>query len=132
MSSQQTLRFSSLTVLVLLSLAGVGTVDAARPVISSMSLDVSLPARAAISTALGYDNAVYHARATVDGYRMRNPTQDLVATFTSDGMTIGTAGRRWGLRLTAYGYGSLATTAPTAMPHADANRVAYKRETLTE
>jgi hypothetical protein len=104
----------------------------ARSALSAGLSDLSWPAQAAISAALGQDHLGYHAGATVDGYRIDNPAQQLVARFTRDGVRIRTAAGHWGLRLTSYGYGDLRKAAAPAVPKADANRVAYERGVLTE
>jgi hypothetical protein len=105
--------------------------DAGRA-LSSGVWKLSWPAQAAISAALGQDHLGYHAGATVDGYRIDNPAQQLVARFTRDGVRIRTTAGHWGLRLTSYGYGDLRKAAALAVPKADANRVAYERGALTE
>jgi hypothetical protein len=105
--------------------------DAGRALSSGVSA-LSSPAQTAISAALGQDDLGYHADATIDGYRVDNPAQRLVARFTRDGVTICTTAGHWGLRLTSYGYGDLRKAAAPAVPKADANRVAYQRGALTE
>ena len=94
----------------------------------------SLPqdAQGPISAALGKDDSRYWAHANVGGFRAENPQHGLVADFTRHGAEVHSQSMRWGLEARAYGYGDGMLPVSSALPYANANRVEYRRDRVTE
>jgi hypothetical protein len=94
----------------------------------------SLPvaAQGLISRTLGRDDAAYHARDASGGLAFENGRHRLGARFGTDGVEVHMAEARLGLSLRACGYGEALRTVPAAVPHAEANRIEYRRGQLTE
>ena len=89
-------------------------------------------AQGAISATLGRDDRSYHAARSADGLRASNGRHDLRIEFLREGVTVALDEERAAWSLRALGYGSaLAPVAPAA-PRPAANRVEYRRGTLTE
>ena len=91
-----------------------------------------LPAQAAISQALGRDDQAYRAVATDAGFRVENARHDLSARFSAAGVEVSSADDRLTLSLRAYGYGDALRRVADAEPQAEANRIVYRRGTLSE
>jgi trimeric autotransporter adhesin len=94
----------------------------------------SLPAAAqsAVSAALGTEDAVYHPTTVGDGLDATNPAQHLLTHFGVNGADFRCSGSHFRLALRSYGYGSALTAVGSATPHANRNRVEYRRGPLTE
>jgi hypothetical protein len=94
----------------------------------------SLPADAQgpISAALGKDTSGYWVHPNANGFRGENLRQALVAEFTRRGAEVRSHNVRWGLETRGYGYGDALHSAKAVAPHANANRVEYRRNGMTE
>jgi hypothetical protein len=89
-------------------------------------------AQGAISGAIGRDIFSYHALPTSEGLSAANRRHGLSIAFTPSGIRVESGQEGFSLSLHALGYGEgLSAVAPVA-PIAQANRVEYCRETLTE
>jgi len=95
---------------------------------------ISLPALAQgpISSLIGADQSVYHARLAGAHFRMDNPEQGLSAEFGADGMQVSAGEHSWGLTLDGYGYGESLQPLPEVAPTVRDNRIEYSRGSLTE
>jgi hypothetical protein len=91
-----------------------------------------LSAQSAIAETVGRDDAAYHAVAQGNGFHVSNPKHGFSANFTRQGVQVRTGMAHWGMQLKGYGYGSASIAAAAAAPHATANRVEYRRGTMTE
>ncbi len=111
------------------SLAKVSAVAAPAP--SHLGV-VPAPAQTRISAVLGREQRPYHATAKGHGFRLENSRQGISAEFTSSGIALRNGSNRWGMRLSEYGYKGELQWAKGVSPHADANRVEYRRAELTE
>ena len=126
--------------LLTLPLAVVGAWAGAAPADKPVDLRAapaglsSLPAeaQASVSAALGRDQWTYHAKEQGEGWRLANPKHSLRADFTARGVEIQTGAVRFGLRLSGLGRGARVEEMIAGTPKAKANRVEYRRGTLTE
>ncbi len=94
----------------------------------------SLPAeaKASISGALGRDQRDYHAKRVGEGWRLDNPKHGLQAAFTARGVEVRKGAARFGLQLTGVGRGARLEALSAGTPEAKANRIEYRRGSLTE
>jgi hypothetical protein len=94
----------------------------------------SIPAGAQgpISATLGKDDSGYRVRPNANGLRGENLRQAFVAEFTRRGAEVRSHSVRWGLETRGYGYGDALHTVKAVAPQANANRVEYRRDGLTE
>ena len=113
--------------------AGART-EAARVAVKSQQSINSLPAgaHAAISAALGRDDAAYQAKPNGAGFEISNARNHLNAAFTRAGVTFHSDENSWGMTLTEWGYGSSLKPSKAAVLHATANRIEYARGPVTE
>ncbi|MEA2411950.1 MAG: hypothetical protein QOC77_2511 [Thermoleophilaceae bacterium] len=90
----------------------------------------SLPAAAQgpVSAALGRGEPAYR----VAGLRARNPAQRLRVGFSRAGVAIASGRARFRIGLSAYGYSSSVRPLAFVAPVASANRVSYRRGSLSE
>jgi hypothetical protein len=126
---------SSRLLVVLLSFALATTMLAqTNPAISRRAELSSLPANAQgpISAAAGKDDSGYWAHPTANGFRTENPCQSLTAEFTRQGAEVRIHNLRWGLETRGYGYGDVLYRIRPVPPQANANRVEYRRDGVTE
>jgi hypothetical protein len=93
-----------------------------------------LPASAQgpVSAALGKDNSRYWVQGRAGGFRAENPRQAMHADFTQQGAEICSQSLRWGLEVRGYGYGDSLQPVNAVAPTANANRVEYRRDGMTE
>jgi hypothetical protein len=91
-----------------------------------------LAAQSNISAALGRDTSGYHAQGTSSGFTTTNPNQMLTTDFTSEGVEVHNGRMRWGMNLRSYGYRDALNVVNAVAPQASANRVEYRRGSLTE
>ena len=91
-----------------------------------------LAAQAQISAVLGRDQSSYHAVPRASGFRMENKNHRLAADFTSKGVEVRAGRASWRLALRGYGYGNELRAAVAVVPQAEANRLEYRRDGLTE
>jgi hypothetical protein len=94
----------------------------------------SLPADAQgpISVALGKDDSGYRIHPSANGLRGENVRQALVVEFTQRGAEVRSHNLRWGLETRGYGYGDALHSVKAVTPQANANRVEYRRDDVTE
>lgn len=94
----------------------------------------SLPpaAQASISGVLGRDDHSYHVVREGKGLHTENQKHRLSANFTSQGVQVRSGRARWGLTFSSYGYGDKLRPLKAVAPEAAANRVEYRRGTVTE
>ena len=96
--------------------------------LSSLQANVQGP----ISAALGKGDSGYWVHPNANGYRGENLGQALVADFTRRGAEVRSHEVRWGLEMRGYGYGDALHPVRAVGPRANANRVEYRRDGLTE
>jgi nucleoside-specific outer membrane channel protein Tsx len=89
-------------------------------------------AQGPISAALGKDDSGYWVHPNADGFRGENLRQALVAEFTRRGAEVRSHNWRWGLEARGYGYGDALHKVKAVAPQANANRVEYRRDGVTE
>jgi nucleoside-specific outer membrane channel protein Tsx len=109
--------------------------DAGKPSAAKSATGLSsLPedAQGPISAALGKDDSGYWLRPSAGGFRGANPRQALEAEFTREGAEVRSRNLLWGLETRGYGYGDALRPAKAVAPHANANRVEYRRDGITE
>lgn len=94
----------------------------------------SLPstAQGPVSTALGKDDSRYWIHASANGFRAENPHNALLADFTTHGAEVRSRNMTWGLETSGYGYGDTLLAVSASAPQANANRVEYRRGSVTE
>jgi hypothetical protein len=94
----------------------------------------SLPkdAQASISAAVGKDDTGYWVHPSPNGFRGENPQHALVEEFTRQGAEVCRHNLRWALETRGYGYGDALRPVKAVVPEANANRVEYRRDSLTE
>jgi FG-GAP repeat len=94
---------------------------------------LSVAARLAVSRGLGADLAEYRLTRGPDGFRARNPHEDMTASFGGRGATVDVgSGERASIALQAIGSGAVLHNVGRAEPLARANRVEYRRGGITE
>ena len=86
----------------------------------------------AISRAIGKDSSAFLAHAAPGKIEMQSAAGTLKAIFTADGIRFSSSADDWRLQLTGYGRAQQIVTAKRVTPSAQANRVEYRRGTLTE
>ncbi len=93
-----------------------------------------LPAAASapVSSALGGADPRYRVSAWAGGFRALNPEQRLRLDFERGGVLLSSATARFGLRLDGLGYGSSQRAFATTLSGAEANRVTYKGDGVSE
>ena len=89
-------------------------------------------AQGPISAALGKDDSTYWVHAHGNDFYAENPQHALVMNFTKEGAQVRSPDARWGLATRAYGYGESLQAVSTSAPQTKANRVEYRRGSLTE
>ena len=89
-------------------------------------------AEASISAVLGCDIPDYHARATANGFAYHDRTRRLATYFNAKGIDLKTGPFDWSMRFEGYGYGDVLNAPESTTPVAAANRLEYRRGTLTE
>ncbi len=91
-----------------------------------------MAAQRSISVALGRDDSRYWVTAASGGFHAESPEHALAVDFTSQGIEVHSGTAWWGMALRGYGYGDALLSMSSAAPRASANRVEYRRGTLTE
>jgi hypothetical protein len=71
-------------------------------------------------------------KASHDGLRSANPQQKLSTRFTRDAVVLTKGNARWQMSLRGFGYGNSLKIPDSVAPQASANRVEYRRGSLTE
>ncbi len=96
-------------------------------------VDVLPPlAKGRISAAIGEDVRAYHAVAQSGVIRLDNADQALSAVFAARGVEFRHGADRWSMAFRGHGDANKAGTASAIAPEATANRVEYRRDSLTE
>ena len=103
-----------------------------RSVSAATPASIPLAAQPAISDALGRSDSGFQAKLVDNGLHADNTPHGMAADFTRKGIELRHGKVRWGLRLRGFGYGNALTTVHEASPSSSANRVEYRRESLTE
>src|SRR3954470_5950690 len=91
-----------------------------------------LPAKALVSRTLAHDDRSFAVTPVAGGLGVRNAHHHLTARFSHRGVLVRSGSARFGLSLHAYGYAGRLRALARAMPHADHNRVSYRRPGLSE
>jgi FG-GAP repeat protein len=94
--------------------------------------DVAAGARAAISAALGRDDARYQATATASGFATRNDRHGVRVLHRPGGPTIAVGAHELDIRLAGLGRGEEIAPVDAVPPRAAANRVEYRRDGVCE
>jgi hypothetical protein len=89
-------------------------------------------AQGPIAAALGKDDSGYWVRAVANGLRGENPRQAFSVNFGRQGAEVRSHDLCSMLETRAYGYGSVLHPVKAAAPQANANRVEYRRDGITE
>jgi hypothetical protein len=89
-------------------------------------------AQGPISAALGKNDFSYLVRPSHASFHGENPRQRLVVDFTERGAYLRSRDLRWELETRAYGYGDNLQPLKPVTPQADANRIEYRRDGVTE
>jgi nucleoside-specific outer membrane channel protein Tsx len=110
--------------------ASASTTSAGKSASSLSSLPPD--AQGPISAALGKDDSGYWVRPSAKGFRGENPRHALVAEFTRAGAEVRSHNLRWGMETRGYGYGDALNPVRAVAPQANANRVEYRRDGVTE
>lgn len=94
----------------------------------------SIPAeaQASISGALGQNVAAYHAQERAYGFHTEDLRHQLKADFRTGGVTIDAGSNDWQLRLEGWGYGDSLTAESAVAPVGKANRIEYRRGSISE
>ena len=85
-----------------------------------------------ISQALGRDDPRYHAVPSAAGPRAANARHEIQTEFSQQGVAIVSGPDRITFALKQAGYGEALSPVSSAAPHAQANRVEYRRGNLVE
>jgi trimeric autotransporter adhesin len=91
-----------------------------------------IAARPLVSSTLGRGQASYRIRGSGSVLAAHNAAQGLFARFDADGVRVRAGDDTLSLRLRAAGYGRALTPVAAARPRGQANRVSYRRDSLTE
>lgn len=89
-------------------------------------------AQSNISALIGRENAAYTARRNTASLHAENSCNRLTVDFSPSGVTLQSGASRWRMKLLAYGYGDEVQPVADVSPQANANRVEYRRGTMTE
>jgi hypothetical protein len=89
-------------------------------------------AQRSISVALGGDDSRYWVAAAAGGFHAENPEHALGVDFTPQGVEVRSDTACWRMALRGYGYGDALLSMSSAAPQASANRIEYRRGTMTE
>jgi FG-GAP repeat/Prealbumin-like fold domain len=123
----------ALVTLLVLTVAPAREPVATTPVASASGLSaLPLAARPLVSRTLGRDQASYAIRTSASGLVARNAPQALSARFGAHGVQVRSGEDTLSLRLRATGYGRSLEPVVAAAPAGHANRVSYRRGSLTE
>jgi len=105
--------------------------ESTQPVATRTS-SLSTAAQATVSAVAGREDQSYHAVVQGKGFHAENPRHAMNVDFTPEGVQVRTGTSRWGLTLSSYGYGDRLDVVSASAPNATANRVEYRRGTVTE
>jgi trimeric autotransporter adhesin len=111
------------------------TMGGAQNISAQTAPDISaLPAsaQARMSADIGQNEPAYHFVALARGFRTKSLRHSLSAEFTLTGIDFQQEASHWKMALKGYGYGDRLLSTNPVSPHADANRVEYRRGAFTE
>jgi hypothetical protein len=132
MTHLQRLAFALLA-LVLVALGLPASALRGEPVSTATQVPrISPVMQAAVSAAIGRDDASYHAARAGGTWQTRSPGHEMTTTFDAKRVLVATADVEWGIRLRAFGRGDALVPAGTVRPESSANRVEYRRGGVTE
>lgn len=94
--------------------------------------DLPAEAQTAISAAIGHHDPIYQFTKIGERYRGANTAHNLAMEFRAGGVEVRVGNARWGLRLSALGYGDALHTLRATDPKATANRVEYRYGEIAE
>ncbi len=115
---------------------GVTCIDnaAALPDTTSSKKITSLPIelQLSLSQAIGLDQQRYHAKATANGYVLINDALSCRTSLEAQQVQISNDSTSVSLRLSSFGYENHLNNVSPVMPTAEANRVTYHRNGISE
>ncbi|MGA2253266.1 MAG: GH25 family lysozyme, partial [Thermoguttaceae bacterium] len=85
--------------------------------------DLPVLAQQAISSAIGQDEAAYHAASAAAGLTLANPANGYTARLQSGALQVSTGSDTWDMSLVGLGYGGAMQPVGTAKTSANGNRV---------
>jgi hypothetical protein len=88
--------------------------------------------RAGISASVGRDEPIYRAEADPHGFSMNNPAQKLKAALGKGEVEFTAAKNKWNVELRAFGTPRNMMPVSPVIPSANANRVEYRHNGITE
>lgn len=91
-----------------------------------------LAARGAVSDGVGRADPAYRVSRTGQGFVASSPGQALRAQFSTAGVSVRAGRALLGIRLRGYGYGERRVALAAVTPTTRANRVTYRRSSVTE
>jgi hypothetical protein len=94
--------------------------------------DLPPAAQTLVSSTLGHDDATYQFQPTADGYHAANASHTWQADFSNLGMRLTANNSQWTFALQGIGYGDAVQTVSAVAPTANANRLEYAHDALTE
>ena len=100
----------------------------------AMRPEIPVGAQPLVSATLGKGDRGYRAKASAQGYATENPANHLAAQYAANGVDIQFQNANLDLQFESWGYGEHRVHEKRAAvaPLADANRVEYRRGSLTE
>ncbi len=107
-------------------------VEASSQQLGTSLASLPLDAQGPISAALGKNNSSYWVHRSAEGFRGENLRHVLVTDFTRAGAEVRSHNLHWTLETRGYGYGDALHRARVVAPQANANRVEYRRDGVTE
>jgi len=93
---------------------------------------IPLRGRYALSAALGREQESYHMDSQGKDLRAANRSQSFTARFSPEGLIVETLIGSFAMSLSSSGYGTCRVPVQPANPQACANRVEYRRGSLSE
>jgi hypothetical protein len=115
-----------------LCLSSTLSLHAAEGVRSGALTTLPLAAQPKISATLGRSNPSYFIHSGSRGLDAGNAAQGLSVHFDAQSVEMRSSGANWQLHFSGYGYGDAARETSPVVPQPGANRVEYRRGSLTE
>jgi hypothetical protein len=106
---------------------------AVRPSLNTPA-EIPAAAQSVVSATLGRADEAYRAKSSGQGYATANPATHMAAQYAADGVKIRFQNADLDLEFQGWGYGKADVKQDRAdvVPFVDANRVEYRRGTITE
>jgi hypothetical protein len=108
------------------------SLQAADGVKSAALTTLPLAAQPKISATLGRNNPSYFLHSGSGGLNAGNAAQGLDVHFSVKSVDVRSSGANWQLSFRGYGYGDVVKETSAVVPQPGANRVEYRRGSLTE